>query len=383
MKTVRPGGLDRAGLVAAGLEVVQLDGIGALSMRTLADRLGVKAASLYWHVRDRRELLELLGASLLEQVALPDLVQPWRLGAVELSEAFRTVVARQRDAARILLEVPEALEASSMAKRLRMLLITAGLPPAEAAEATSMLLFHVVVEQLKQIASESPPLVAGSPASVAIETGSRGITLRAGAAMDDLVEARRDSVAAAGVTVTGSSVVIRRLRGTRHAEVALNPRHPWSIRVQAGTWNTRLQLSGLDVREIKFDGGATRIDCVLPRPKGVVPIDISGGAIGVTLHRPAGTAAVAKISAGALQVNLDAFSTRGAVLDGHWASPDARGAANRYDLRISGGAVRVSLDEIVSPAPVDTPDLIVGPVRPEPGNAVELLLDGIERRVAG
>jgi hypothetical protein len=246
-----------------------------------------------------------------------------------------------------------------------------------------MLLFHVVVEQLKQIASESPPRIPGSPASVAIETGSRGVTLRAGARMDSLVGAPLGTVASAGVTVDGSSVVIRRLRGNRHAEVALNPGHPWSIRVQGGTWNTRLRLSGLDVREIKFDGGATHVDCVLPPPNGVVPIEISGGALGVTLHRPAGTAAVAKISAGALQVRLDAFSTQTAVLDGHWMSPDARGAPNRYDLRISGGAVRVSLDEIASPAPVDTPDPIVGPVRPEPGSAMELLLDGIERRVAG
>jgi len=380
-KLGQAGGLDRASLVAAGLDLVQLHGLDGLSMRTLANRLGVKAASLYWHVRDRRELLDLLAASLVERVLLPDLARPWRVGAVEVCEALRTVVARQRDAARILLEVPKVLEASTMAERLRTILTTAGLPPAEAAEAASMLLFHVLVTQLRSIASGSPPPEPGRPASVAIDTGSRGVTLRAGAPMDSLVGAPRDTVAAAGVTVAGASVVIRRLRGSRHAEVTLNPQHPWSIRVQAGTWNTRLRLSGLDVREIKVDGGAARVDCVLPLPNGVVPIEISGGAIGVTLHRPAGTAAVAKISAGALQVSLDAFSTRAAVLDGHWASPDARGAANRYDLRISGGAVQVSLDEIASPEPLDAVEMSAGPVKREHGSAIELLLDGIERRI--
>lgn len=381
-KATRQGGLDRAGLVAASFELIQLEGIDGLSMRTLADQLGIKAASLYWHVRDRRELLELLAASLLEQMALPDPIRPWRVGALELCEAFGTVIERQRDSARILLEVPEALEASSTAERLRGLLVTAGLPPPEAAEAASMVLFHIVVAQLRSIAPGAPSPEVGRPASITIETGSRGVTLRAGAAMDTLVRAPLETVAAAGVTVAGSSVVVRRLRGTRHAEVALNPSHPWSIRVQGATWNTRLLLSGLDVREVKFDGGATRVDCVLPLPNGVVPIDISGGAVGMTLHRPAGTAATAKISAGALQVRLDAFSTRAAVLDTPWASADARVAANRYDLRISGGAVQVSLDEIARPEPLDGAEMAVRPVRSEPGSAIGLLLDGIERRVA-
>src|SRR6267143_2360396 len=61
-------GLSRASLVSAALGLVQDEGLEALTMRALANRLNVKAASLYWHVRDRRELLELLAESILEQV---------------------------------------------------------------------------------------------------------------------------------------------------------------------------------------------------------------------------------------------------------------------------------------------------------------------------
>jgi AcrR family transcriptional regulator len=52
----RQRGLTRERLVGAALELVNEGGLDALSMRALADRLDVKAASLYWHVRDRREL---------------------------------------------------------------------------------------------------------------------------------------------------------------------------------------------------------------------------------------------------------------------------------------------------------------------------------------
>src|SRR5258708_22888176 len=55
-----PRGLSRERLVGAALQLINEDGLDALSMRALADRLDVKAASLYWHVRDRRGLLGVL-----------------------------------------------------------------------------------------------------------------------------------------------------------------------------------------------------------------------------------------------------------------------------------------------------------------------------------
>src|SRR2546426_9550361 len=61
----RQRGLTRDRLVEAALELINEDGLDALSMRSLANRLQVKAASLYWHVRDRRELLGLLAESIL------------------------------------------------------------------------------------------------------------------------------------------------------------------------------------------------------------------------------------------------------------------------------------------------------------------------------
>src|SRR2546421_11815700 len=60
-------GLTRDRLVEAALALINEEGLDGLSMRALADRLDVKAASLYWHVRDRRELLALLGESMLDR----------------------------------------------------------------------------------------------------------------------------------------------------------------------------------------------------------------------------------------------------------------------------------------------------------------------------
>ena len=103
-------GLSRARLVSEALGLVQEEGLEALSMRGLADRLEVKAASLYWHVRDRRELLELLAESILERARTSRGRSGWRSAVSDAAAALQEAVARQKDADRILLEVPDALE---------------------------------------------------------------------------------------------------------------------------------------------------------------------------------------------------------------------------------------------------------------------------------
>ena len=49
------------------MQIIQVEGIGALSMRTLATKLGIKAPSLYDHVKNRDQVIALVqGAGLLD-----------------------------------------------------------------------------------------------------------------------------------------------------------------------------------------------------------------------------------------------------------------------------------------------------------------------------
>ncbi len=69
MPKTRPG-LTTDAVVAAAAELVDADGLGALSLSTLADRLGVKTPSLYNHVAGLgglRTLLALHGIELLAE----------------------------------------------------------------------------------------------------------------------------------------------------------------------------------------------------------------------------------------------------------------------------------------------------------------------------
>jgi hypothetical protein len=142
-----------------------------------------------------------------------------------------------------------------------------------------------------------------------------------------------------------------------------------------------LDVGGLDVREIKLDSGAAKVDKFLPHPRGVVPIEISGGVAGVTLHRPHGVAVVAEIGAGAIRLKLDGYSTKAVVADERWESAGAAGAADRYELRIhSGVVVQVTLDEKAT----SQPRLELKPEHASDGksaSALEILLDGVESRL--
>ncbi|MDT5111952.1 MAG: hypothetical protein QOE20_3842, partial [Mycobacterium sp.] len=53
----RAGGLSRERIVAAAIELADADGLGALSMARLAERLGCGTMSLYRHVANKDELV--------------------------------------------------------------------------------------------------------------------------------------------------------------------------------------------------------------------------------------------------------------------------------------------------------------------------------------
>src|SRR5262247_3855400 len=63
--------LDQAQVVNAALALLDEVGLDELTMRRVAERLNVKAASLYRHVHNKEELLALLGDEISAEIPLP------------------------------------------------------------------------------------------------------------------------------------------------------------------------------------------------------------------------------------------------------------------------------------------------------------------------
>ena len=128
--------LDQAQVVRAALTLLDEVGLDELTMRRLAAHLGVKAASLYRHVRSKDELLALLGDEISAEIPLPRLAGTWRDQLTESAWNVRRGLLAHRDAARVLASTPPAGP-----RRLRhieavlRILHTAGLQDRDAARA--------------------------------------------------------------------------------------------------------------------------------------------------------------------------------------------------------------------------------------------------------
>jgi len=100
--------LDQTQVVRAALELLDEVGLDDLTMRRLAEHLGVKAASLYRHVRSKDELLALLGDEISAEIPLPRPAGSWRDQLTESAWNARRGLLAHRDAARVLASTPPA-----------------------------------------------------------------------------------------------------------------------------------------------------------------------------------------------------------------------------------------------------------------------------------
>lgn len=68
----RPPTLSRERVIAAALELVGSEGFQRLTLRRLAAELDSGATSVYWHVRDKGQLLDLVIDELIGQIEIPE-----------------------------------------------------------------------------------------------------------------------------------------------------------------------------------------------------------------------------------------------------------------------------------------------------------------------
>ncbi len=70
--------LNRDRILAAAVQIADERGVGAVTMREVASRLGVEAMSLYNHVANKDDILDGMADFVAEQFDLPEDVNSWR-----------------------------------------------------------------------------------------------------------------------------------------------------------------------------------------------------------------------------------------------------------------------------------------------------------------
>jgi AcrR family transcriptional regulator len=137
--------LTREAIVDAALALLDREGLAGLSMRRLAQELGTGAASLYWHVRDKEELLSLLLDRIVGEAEVPEPdADNWREQVKEMARETRRLLQRHRDAAQISMgRIPAGPHSMPVLERYLAVLVAAGLPARAIAYAADMFALYV------------------------------------------------------------------------------------------------------------------------------------------------------------------------------------------------------------------------------------------------
>lgn len=137
--------VSRDHVVRAAAAVLQRDGYDGLTMRAVAEEIGVRAPSLYWHVRSKDDLSLLLFDHLIDDLDWGEPTSDWREDLKRMAARLRERLVTVRDITRLF---PERYAAGPRARRSLEAglgaLRRAGLSPAEALYAYSAALSFIV-----------------------------------------------------------------------------------------------------------------------------------------------------------------------------------------------------------------------------------------------
>ena len=155
--------LDREQVVSAAIALADDAGLDAVSLRRVADRLGVTPMALYRHVASKDDLLDAMADRLYGELDLPALGEPWWDALAGLARSTRELLLERPWSVPLFARPLAGPHGHALDEALREAFLTAGFPPAEAAELHDQLsgmTFALVAPEL-----------AGTPNRAAFERG--------------------------------------------------------------------------------------------------------------------------------------------------------------------------------------------------------------------
>jgi len=129
--------LSRDEVVRAAVRLLDAVGLEGLTLRNLAARLGVAAPTLYWHVKDKRTLLDLMAEAIVAEnrpAPRPAHGQPWWDWLGEGAWAQYRALVSHRDGALVVAGNRPTETALPVVEQAVGSLVDIGFPPGEALE---------------------------------------------------------------------------------------------------------------------------------------------------------------------------------------------------------------------------------------------------------
>lgn len=175
--------LTKIDIAKASLKVLNRVGLDGLTVRVIADELGVKAPALYWHVKDKQELLDEVATQMYREHIRP--LSPsgkdehWTARLIERVKMARSMMLSYRDGARVFsgtFLTDQALPSVDLIEAI----VAAGHSPAHAARIVQTVFAYTVGFTIEQQSIEPLPGKRDKRYNAAIERAkSRGSSFAA------------------------------------------------------------------------------------------------------------------------------------------------------------------------------------------------------------
>ena len=107
----RPTQLNRDKIAAAALAIADAEGFPAVSMRRIAQEMGVGTMSLYYYVKTKADLVAAMDDALMGEVLAPSLPGNWREALTAIAIRTRNVFLRHPWALSSMLSAPPGVNA--------------------------------------------------------------------------------------------------------------------------------------------------------------------------------------------------------------------------------------------------------------------------------
>jgi AcrR family transcriptional regulator len=131
-------------IVQVAINILNRDGIEKLTMRTLAKELDIKAASLYWHIKNKQDLYGLLAESICARIQFKD-TSNIKSSIILLCEKYRSSLLEVRDSVAVFEEsLPNTPKRMELIKIVYQLIRERGVSDSNLLTAANMLNNYVL-----------------------------------------------------------------------------------------------------------------------------------------------------------------------------------------------------------------------------------------------
>jgi hypothetical protein len=116
---------------------------------------------------------------------------------------------------------------------------------------------------------------------------------------------------------------------------------PLNLVFETGAGEAKIDLTDLQVKELKVGTGASSTEIKLPAKAGMTHVKLEAGAASVVIFVPEGVAARIESDSGLVSIEID--QNRFPKVNGYYQSQDYDGAENKADIRISSGVASIEI----------------------------------------